>query len=259
MSEKSGEAAIAETVHRRAAKGGLIGGVSFAVNLGLNVVQVPLLLRFWPQETYGLWLSVGALATLLTTLDGGHQLYIGNLLNRSYVEDREQFRITLASAVQVTALTSAAQVVLALVFCFSGLASRWLDIALSDSASYALAVVIYTAGWIATGSIGSVLVRLFPPTGHVVRSTYWAIAMRVVQFAAVCLAACLGWGIVGTSMSFVAATTLWAILLFLDLGRLYPEYTPWWRGGSLRIGLRNFVRSGVVSIVAILDLVSLKA
>jgi len=108
--------------------GGLVGGISFALTLGLNVIQVPLLLRFWPQETYGLWISVGALSTFLTTLDGGHQLYVGNLLTRYYVEDREAFHRTLASAIRIASLTSAAQIILAIVFCFSGQAANWLGI-----------------------------------------------------------------------------------------------------------------------------------
>ena len=117
-----------ETVQTRAAKGGFVSGVNFAVNLGLNLVQVPLLLHYWPQETYGLWLGVGALSTLLTSLDGGHQAYVGNLLSRHYVEDRGLFQRTLASAVRVAAMTSVVQIGLALALCFSGKSAAWLGI-----------------------------------------------------------------------------------------------------------------------------------
>jgi len=258
MSEESISKVRAEAVHTRAAKGGVISGVSFVMNLGLNLIQVPLLLRFWLQETYGLWLSVSALAALLTTLDGGHQLYVGNLLNRSYVEDRDVFRRTMASAVQIASLTSAVQIALTLVLCFSGLASRWLDIAQQHSAEFALSVVIYTVGWISTGSVGAILVRVFIPTGYFVRSTLWALIARLAQFGAVAFAACHGYSLVGTTLLFSGVVFTYNIAIYIDIRRLYPGLFPWWRGGDIKLGFRNFSRSSVVSVVSILDLFSLQ-
>ena len=247
-----------ETVQKRAAKGGLVSGVSFALNMGLNLIQVPFLLRFWPQDIYGLWLSVGALATLLTSLDGGHQAYVGNLLGRYYVEDRAMFHRTVASAVRVAALTSTVQIILTLLLCASGLAPRWLGIASQHAVDFSLAVAVYTVGWISTGSMGAILVRLFPPTGFFVRSMWWGIAARLAQFLAVAAAAWFGWGLVGTSVLFASTVFVYNVLLFADIRRLFPEFFPWWRGGDFRHGLGNFARSNVLTGVSLLDLLSLQ-
>jgi len=247
-----------DTVQTRAAKGGFVSGVSFSLTLLLSVIQVPLLLRFWPQEMYGLWLSVGALSTLLTTLDAGHQIYVGNLLSRQYVEDRIAFRRTLASAVRVAGLTSVVQILLVVAICISGSAQRLVGIVPEHAVDFALAVVIYTVGWISTGSVGAILVRLFAPTGFFVRSAWWSIGMRLAQFCAVVFAACLGWGLVKTTLLFVGAVFVVNVLLFADIRRLYPGLFPWWRGGDLHFGLKNFSRSSVVSFVSVLDLVSLQ-
>jgi O-antigen/teichoic acid export membrane protein len=250
--------APAEPVHTRAAKGGLVSGVSFALNLGLNLIQVPMLLRFWPQETYGLWLSVGALAGILTSLDGGHQAYVGNLLSRYYVEDQAVFRRTLASAVRVAALTSSVQILAVLLLCLSGRAAQWLGIGSMHAAEFSLAVVIYTVGWIATGSVGAILVRLFLPTGYFVRSMWWGTIARIVQFLAVALSAWLGWGLVGTSLMFTGLVFVANVLLLYDIYRLYPGLFPWWRGGDFSQGFRNFTRSNVLTGVSLLDMFSLQ-
>jgi len=247
-----------EAMHTRAAKGGLVSGFSFALNLGMNLVQVPLLLRFWPQETYGLWLSVAALSNLLTALDGGHQAYVGNLLNRQIVEDRALFRRTLASAVCIAMLTASVQIVLAVALCFSGKAADWLGVELAQSTDFSISVVIYTVGWISTGSIGAVLVRLFPPTGRFVRSTWWGIGMRLAQFSAVVVAAWLGWGLVATACLFAATVFAVNVVLFADIRRLYPELFPWWRGADWRAGFKNLASSGVVTVVGVLDYFSLQ-
>lgn len=247
-----------DPVHTRAAKGGLISGAGFALNLGLNLLQIPLLLRFWPQETYGLWLSVGALSSVLTTLDGGHQAYVGNLLSRQYVEDRAQFRRTLASAVRMAGVTSTVQILLTLALCLTGWAAGWLGIAVKDAAEFSLAAAIYTVGWISTGSVGAVLVRLLPPAGMFVRSTWWAIGTRIVQFGAVVVAAWFGWGLVGTTLLFTGAVFLYNLTLLADIRRLFPDLFPWWRGGDIRVGFANFARSSVLTFTSILDLVSLQ-
>jgi O-antigen/teichoic acid export membrane protein len=258
MSEQIKKAATAEAVHTRAAKGGLVSGVGFAVNLGLNLMQVPLLLRFWPQDTYGLWLSVAALATLLTSLDGGHQAYVGNLLSRRFVEDRALFQRTLSSAVCVAAMTATVQITLALLLCFSGRAAGWLGIESGQSIEFSLAVLIYTVGWISTGSVGAILVRLFPPTGNFVRSTWWAIGMRLSQFLAVAVAAWLEWGLVGTTWLFAGTVFAVNMLLFADIRRLYPEFFPWWKGVHWKEGFTNLGRSGVITVVGLLDYFSLQ-
>src|SRR5262249_15167892 len=148
---------------------------------------------------------VGALSTLLTTLDAGHQAYVGNLLNQQYVSDRSEFRRTLGSAVRVASLTSVVQILLAVALFLSRWAAQWLGLVSRDAAEFALSVVLYPVGWIATGSVGAILVRLFPPTGGFVRSTWWAMIMRLVQFAAVAVAAGLGWGLVRTTCLFAGA------------------------------------------------------
>lgn len=248
----------AEAVHTRAVKGGLVSSVSFALNMGLNLIQVPLLLRFWPQETYGLWLNVGALAGVLTSLDSGHQGYVGNLLNRYYVSDRSIFRQTLTSAVRVAAVTSSIQILLTLLLCFSGLATKWLGIDPGRSMDFSLAVVIYTVGWISTGSVNAILVRLYYTTGKFVRSAWWSVGMRLAQFAAIAVGVWSGLGLVGTTLLFAGAVFAVNIMVLFDIYILYPELYPWWKGGNFRRGLHNFVRSCVLTFVVILDLVSMQ-
>src|SRR5262245_64744310 len=88
-----------ERVESRTAKVVLVTTLSTALAVVLQLVSVPLCLRFWGNETYGLWLALFALFNLLRTLDTGFTAYVGNEINLDYHRDEAALRRTLASAV----------------------------------------------------------------------------------------------------------------------------------------------------------------
>src|SRR5262245_18101273 len=100
-----------ERVESRIAKVALVTTLATALSVVLQLVSVPLCLRFWSNETYGLWLSLYALFNLLRTLDTGFTAYVGNALNLQYHQDQEALRRTLASAVSGAVVVGALELV----------------------------------------------------------------------------------------------------------------------------------------------------
>ncbi len=245
--------AEAEPIQHRALKGSAISAVNFAFNFLLNILQVWVLLSLWPQEKYGLWLSVVAASTLLTALDGGHLTYVGNKMAGEWVVDRNAVHKTLGSAVRIVVVTGAIQLAITAWLSISGKIYEVLSVNPANSSGFAAAVLIYTAGWIALGSLASVVVRLMPVGGYYVRGTLWGIASRVVQFLALVVAAAAGWSLPWVGLFYWAVAGLVGIAFYWDIWRLFPDLTPWWKAGSLRIGFANLVKSTVFAATGILE------
>ena len=84
-------------IQQRAFKNSTVGLISFISSLLQAIIIVPILLKYWGNETYGIWLALYAGFSLLQSLDTGHINYIGNKLNISY-NLKEELNTTLGSS-----------------------------------------------------------------------------------------------------------------------------------------------------------------
>lgn len=245
-----------ESILQRSISGTAVGLIAFGFSLATNLLQVTLLLSVWTQEQYGHWLLLLSAATVATALDGGHQLYIGNQLNREQVEDRQRMLITLGSAVRVAAFLGVGQIIVLSVTVVSGWIYPILGLEPGSPPGFSFGLLAYTFLWISTGSIGSILVRLFLPAGYYVRSMWWNLVTRACQFLALIMAARSGWSLPAVATAYGMVAFCLSLAVFADLKRLLPEYWPWWQAGSLKIGFKNFGRSSVITFTSLLDNVS---
>ena len=79
-------------VASRALRGSAIGLVNVGLGLGTTIATVPLVLRYWDQDTYAMWLAVFAVYSLLQTVDTGHTSYLGNEFLRLAHADPAAYR-----------------------------------------------------------------------------------------------------------------------------------------------------------------------
>jgi small-conductance mechanosensitive channel len=147
--------------------GSAIGLINVVLGIGTAVATVPLLLRYWDQQTYAIWLAVFAVYSLLQTADTGHTGYLGNEFLRLAHSDPAEYRRTFASGLRVAVVLGAAQVLIAVALLLVGLVPRVLGIPLSGSAAVqaGLALVALALGWWASGSLGGVIAGLYLPAG----------------------------------------------------------------------------------------------
>jgi O-antigen/teichoic acid export membrane protein len=221
--------------------------------MGTNMLQVTVLLKYWSPDQYGAWLALLSISTLLTALDGGHQNYIGNLFNKLYVSDMTGFKAVLGGGVRVAVFLGSIQAIVVLFLAMSCLLDRAFDFPKAFHDQFGLALVIYTWSWISVGSIGSIIVRLFTPSGYYVRSIWWNIVIRLSQFIILAFCAYFRCDLILTACFYGVGTILLNLVLFWDLARVMPQFWPWWMDGNLRIGFTNFSKSIVLTFTGLLD------
>ena len=163
------------------------------------------------------------------------------------------FKAVLGGGVRVAVFLGSIQAIVVLFLAMSGLLDRAFDFPEAFHDQFGPALVIYTWSWISVGSIGSIIVRLFTPSGYYVRSIWWNIAIRLSQFIMLALCAYFKCDLISTACYYGGGTTLLNLLLFWDIARIMPQFWPWWRGGNLRFGLTNFSKSIVLTFTGLLD------
>jgi len=242
----------------RAAHGAVVGIVGLLLGLAQSVVQVPLLLNFWSSQNYGLWAAITASSALLTALDAGHQNYLGNEFNRLWVSGAAEIRQVVASGFRCAFCIAAFELMLALGVCYNREAGLLLfgDIDPSATPQIASAVLVYIVFWGLNGSVGGILVRLYPPAGLYAWGQWLGIASRLTGFAALVCAVASGASLLGVMFAQVAAYSAFNLFLFSDLRRRIPGVYPWWQGGDWKTAWSNFRASIVLTFNSIIDQVA---
>jgi len=231
------------SIHERAFSGALASGLSVAAQLVMQILQVPLLLHVWGKEQYGVWVAVFAAFSLLNALDLGHQTYVGNLLNRYYFENKELFQRTLASSLLVTVVFGLIEIVLLGFLVNNDWFVGLIGFKQTTWSGGAFSLIILFAAWVCVQNPLFMATRVWVPTGQFARSQIWAVAYRVGQFSVAVVVALLGGSIIGATLGWVAGGMLVCGFVFWDLRASGREFYPWWKGGSLREGGANWLRS----------------
>lgn len=218
-----------------------------AANLGIGILQVHLLLRWWGPEAYAGWNVVLAAIAILGSLDYGQAIYFGNEFMRCEFRQPHAGKIILHSGVWCASLLAGVELVLAAVLIFAA------PTALTGTAaplerSWRTALFIYLGYWAVLGAPAGMLGKLYLPAGQFSRLSWIMTLQRLVGFgcllaavqsrmslAAAMAAQCLGW----------SGIHLW---MLADLRRAFPEFYPFWRGGSFATAWKNFARSLPLSL-----------
>lgn len=243
------------TIESRLASASIASFASFLTLVFQSLLLVPLLLTVWTPEEYGGWVLVSAAYGLLTTMDTGLQNYVGNSLTMA--GDRSRIRDLLGSGIRAACLSAAGLAVVSVALWYTnrvpGMGGT--DIGRAPALMQSLAIqVVY---WILFGSIGGVVVRLYPALGLLSRSLWFSLFQRIAMTASLVLAAWLGAKIVGATLAWVAAGGVVALAILVDIRRRFPEYWPWWRGGSIGEALRLIGGSCGMIGVSLLDALTL--
>lgn len=232
-----------------------MSGVSFLVNFGLTVALVPLLVGKWGADTYGKWLALNAVYNIIIILDIGHQSYVGNEIALKWAGSPQEAREVAGSGLRMGLFFGGAQVVVAAVLGvlgrFSLLPGTWGQILAQPILAGAL--VVLTAAWMASGTLGGILVRFHSPIGRFARGQVWAIVARVLSTGALLAVALSGGGILAAALATGAVMLVSTAAMLWDLRHLVPEIFPWWGVGDWRQGSRRALRSVLVSGGSVLD------
>lgn len=232
-------------IEHRAAKISLVTGLSTLLSVGIQLVSVPICLKYWGKETYGNWLALYAAFMLVRSLEIGFVSYVGNKINALYHTDRNALREHLASSISGVAVICAVQLSIGVAALYSDRIVRLVGVTsgpVSDHRS-GLALLVLIGTWILSGPYLGIVHRLQIPTGMMYQAAWWALGFQVSQFAGIILAATLNLDMLQTSVvfAFIQSSIYFASGIYIR--HKLPAHYPWWRGGRARTGITDLGRS----------------
>lgn len=238
------------TVQHRVLNNYSIGLLSFIITLLQSIVSVPILLEFWGNDIYGVWLALFAGFTILQTIDFGHQSYIGNLLNIEYHINKEKFSVYLGSSLLIGIILGFIQLGFTILLIKTNYLSVFLGISMlkSNYSVISLSLLILMLMWIMTGSVGGILVKILIPAGFMPQSLVWGIIFKLAQFLSLILVAINGGFILEASLVYSIIQLVLSFLAFWYIKIKLPEFYPWWKLRDIKTGFINLRKSSILTV-----------
>jgi hypothetical protein len=240
-------------IEKRTINGVLINILSFLVTFGQNILLVPIFLKYWGNDRYGLWIGLTAVYGILQTLDTGHQAFVGNEISRDYHLDFKKLKVVLASSIWMAIIIGLLEVLTVVFIICSGFLSQILKINqehVFNDASIGLLILVST--WIFYGSIGGIIVKLYLPSGLYVKGMWLGILVRLSQSLTILMVLYSGGSILHTCIGVSIVQTIISCFIIWDVCNSFPSLYPFWKDGSWKIGWLNLSKSLVITGVGLM-------
>ena len=231
----------------RLISGSAASWVQIAVNMASQVALVPIYLSYWDAETYGVWLAVQGIMSTLSMLDLGHQNFLAYEFLRLGHDDRPALGKYLWSGVVIGLIISLAQIILIIIFIFSGTlgfllgASGIEDSSLLNQAGIAL--LLQGFSWLAFGTSTGLIGRSLAAFGYFPRTAWWTVVSATVTAVAPLAAVIMGADLVTTSAVLVLGASSYTIPVYIDFFKILKKEKIDFVKPSLPIGYANFKKS----------------
>lgn len=231
----------------RIISGSIASWAQIGITIAAQVALVPLYLSFWSAQTYGIWLSVQALIVILSTLDRGHQNYLGFEFLKLGKDNCSQLTLNLWSGAGMGIIIGIMQVLFVVVLFKTGLLRTFLDKAsITDATTLdaaGIVLLLQVIAWLISGSLGGIFVRALAVFGYYPRMAWWGVFAAVVTNLAPALSVTFGAGLLTTGIVAACATIGYNVPLYIDLFRLMRKEGIGFHSASVRLGWENFLRS----------------
>ena len=238
------------TVQKRVLNNYSIGFISFVISFLQAIITVPILLNYWGNDIYGIWIALFAGFTLLQTFDFGHQSYVGNLLNIEYHINKQKFADYLGSSLVIAVLLGSLQLAITIFLILTGYLNDFLGISENsiDYSVISLSLISLMIMWVLAGSVGGILVKILIPAGYMYQSIVWGIIFKLAQFLSLIIVAISGGYILEASIAYSIVQISLSLLVFRYIKNKLPEFYPWWKSRSLKEGFINLKKSTVLTV-----------
>ena len=217
------ETVMPHTVRDRIRKALAAGGFGQAVTITIQLVSVPLFIRYWGVDRYGEWLLLAAVPSYLALSDLGFASAAANEMTMSAAAgDRERVVSTYQSACALLGMTSIAVIALLFVLGFGASQGAWLGIRTLSQSDIFWTILLLGAG-ICVSLQGGLISAIYRCEGRFATGVMLSNALRLVEFAAAA-----GMIVVGAGVVMVAATML--TVRFIGTATIYAlaqSFAPW--------------------------------
>jgi O-antigen/teichoic acid export membrane protein len=238
------------SVQKRALNNYSIGIISFIISFLQAIITVPILLNYWGNDVYGIWVALFAGFSLLQSLDFGHQSFIGNLLNIEYYVNKEKFSLYLGSSLLMAMLLGIIQLSVTIFLIATGYLTNFLGISIfeTDYSIISISMISLMIMWVIAGSVGGILVKILIPAGYMMQSLIWGIIFKLAQFLTLVFVAISGGMILEASIAYSVVQMFLSLLVFRYIKNKLPEFYPWWKFRDLKVGIQNLKKSTVLTL-----------
>ena len=231
----------------RLISGSAASWVQIAVNMASQIVLVPIYLSYWEAETYGVWLAVQGIMNTLSMFDLGHQNFLAYEFLRLAHKDRVALRKYLWSGIVVGLIICLIQIILIVIFIFSGT----LDFLLGESGiknssllnSASVALFIQGLAWMVFATSPGLIGRALAAFGYFPRTAWWGVVAVTATALAPLMAVIMGADLVITSVVLAIGTGVYSIPIYIDLFKLLKKEKIGFVKPSLSTGYTNFRKS----------------
>lgn len=236
-----------KSVEKRTLESTIAGLILFALTFAQSIILVPVFLKFWGTEKYGVWITLFAFISLMRTLDLGHQNYVGNEFNKLFHTDKTAAKKVIGSGVRIAYLLGLLELLTYLLILLLGIHRQvtGIDLKAYPVAPGLLAMLLL---WLLVGSVSGILVRMIMALGRYSRSIYLNMISKVFEILAMLACAYYNTSINILCYSLAIVYLLYTLYLFYDIRKLMPEFYPWWQTGSWKQGLAALSKSMILTI-----------
>ena len=240
---------MAKTLENRTLSSTLAGGLLFLFSVIQNIFLVPLILKYWGAEKYGLWISLFAFASILKTLDAGHQNYVGNEFNKAFFIDIKLAKKVLGSGFFIAILLGFLEIFVCYIFAWNIICPQKIgletDFSINHNLRYSFFCFIFI--WGISGSVGGLLVRVILPLGIYAKTAIFSLIYKFAEIAIIVYAVLWNLDLSFLLLLYSLITLVYNIFLFNYVRIVLPNYFPWWQSVDWKLGFRNFSKSLILT------------
>ena len=241
----------------RVVSGSVASWSGIGVMLLTQVVLVPLYLTYWNLETYGVWLAIQALISVLTSVDFGHQEFLGFEFLRVGKDNRTGISRSLSAGLLVSMFLNAGQLALVAGIIATGwlphLLEKTVGIGSQTLHAAGLALVLLSVAWFIGTSLPGLIARALAPYGYYPRMAWWGLLSTIVSAVVPIIAVCCGADLLSTALVLTSALVVSSILQYVDMFRLLRHEGITLELPSVALGSQNFLHSLAISGKGLLE------
>ncbi len=244
-----------KTLESRTLKSIFWGFILFVLNFAQNIVLVPFFLQNWGQEKYGLWISIFSLITLVKTIDLGHQNFVGNELTKLFFINPDQTKKLLNSSIVISLFLGFFELIIFIFsyYLFTPKTISGINNLIFDDPAFDFYLILFVSVFTIFGSIGGILVRILLPLGLFDRMIQFTIVYKLFEILILSLSIIFYLKISIIFLSYSALNFIYSLFVFIYTKKILPSYYPWWRDIDIFLGLRNLLKSLILTLNAFVE------
>ena len=233
-------------IENRVIKTTAVSFLSTGLSIIIQLISVPICLRYWGKTMYGTWLAISAAFTMLRTIDGGYTSYIGNELNILYHKDQDYMKKIMASGVWGVAAIGLFQLLIVLfLYYFQSMGVLIGNTAgttlTAKNAGLSLLIMIVT--WTFVCSYTGILHRFLIPVGMLYQLLWWMLFLQLAQSFALILAAYMQVNVIMAAIFFAVSQAIVYLSSAIYIRCKLPKIYPWLKNTDMKIGLKEIFNS----------------